>query len=143
MKNLKLFLFLIWQNIKIFCRFVAKSKVVRYMKRDVIDLIMLCLTMMFTALYFIKVPYLSADNFREGNFSAWLAVLCLFIVGSAIWTKGIMTDMMVKYIKDPEIRKLLHLDPEEKTTLEKAFGVFFLICFLLMFVLLFLNLLNI
>lgn len=121
---------------------MKKLKFFNYLLRDKVDLLFLIIVLMFSILYFIKTPVVSSDNFSEGNFSAILPMCFLFILGSGIWTKGIMTDLMREYIKDPEIRKKLNLDPIELSSLAKIVQIFFFTFAIIMLVVIFIYFLN-
>jgi hypothetical protein len=120
------------------------KKLIRYLLRDKIDLIMFALTVMFTILFFIKTPDISADLLSEGNFSFWLPVLCLFILGSTIWTKGTMGDLLNLYVTNPEYRLLLNLShyKPKKPFREKIFGIVFALIITGMLILFFIILLK-
>ena len=118
-------------------------KLLSYLMRDKVDLIFLVLTIEFTILFFIKTPVISEELAKTGNFSMWLPVVCLFILGSTMWTKGLMTDLMKQYIKDPEARKKLHLDPIPKSTgFDRMIEIFFLIFWIIAFIFVFIILLR-
>ena len=117
------------------------KRLFNYLKRDIVDLIMFTLTLMFAVLSVIKTPDMSL-MFKNGNFSLWLFAAALFILGSAIWTKGTMTDIMKEYIKDPDARRKLYLDPMKLTPYDKVVTGFFHILFFIALIVMFILLLN-
>lgn len=113
-------------------------KIFRYLWRDKVDLIILLLTVMFGVLG--MTSYFRNQHTQEGNFSYWIVLLILYIIG-AIVRIGIMLDVMNSSIKDPEIRRTLSLDHKESKG-DKIAGAIFFGIFLTMYVAIFITLYN-
>lgn len=129
-------------KLRIAWEWLMQTKLVRFLFRDKVDLIMLILSIMFVVLYFIKTPEVSSDNFSDGNFSAWIAILCLYILGS-IWRMGSLVDSLKQYVTNPEYRRHLGLDLKISSKYDKKMTVIFFTFVVIMLILVFFSLYNI